>query len=155
MFWRLRFFGCLHSGCAPRNVWSWPWSPEVPCGCSEHFRGCCVISFCPYWYRCIWNLKRPECNKQKKNLVISESSNKGGSFWIDTWHSNRIAVRNKEGRILRGRAADFFGIWGLSGIIFHKENRVSRPPNHENFAPAARLSTRLSRYRTNSKLRAS
>ena len=25
-------------------------------------------------------------------------------------------------------------------VIFHKENRVPRPPNHEIFAPAARLS---------------
>ena len=72
-FWRLRFFGCLHSGCAARNVWSCYWSPKAPCGCSEHIRGCCEISFCLYWYRCIWNLRRAERNKQKK-LLRSESS---------------------------------------------------------------------------------
>ena len=51
---------------------SWCRSLEGPCGCLEHFRECCVISFCPYWYRCIWNLKRGECNKQKK--VVSDQA---------------------------------------------------------------------------------
>ena len=77
------------------------------------------------WHRTIASLEAPPISEarnssgeshpkkkpypKKKTLVISESSNKGGSFWIDTWHSNKIAVRNKEGRILRGRAAENFG----------------------------------------------
>ena len=77
---------------------------------------------------------------QKKTLVISESSNKEGVFLDGHRHSNKIAVRNKEGRILRGRAAKNFGFGDSPTSFFHKENRVSRLPNHENFAPAARLS---------------
>ena len=53
-----------------------PGIQKAPCGCSEHFRGCCEISFCLYWYRCIWNLRSAERNKQKNKTISTDNRKK-------------------------------------------------------------------------------